>query len=136
MVEGKTVQNRVGLTPFSRPLKVQVGIRDHWSNKDSPLQKSLQELNELLGHTASVDPEWPQLLAELDSFYADKNNFVAIIAGCVQTWAKSLMELLEDTAHEEWTETLVERTAEAGSLLRVFLEVRYAHYVSPDVSVS
>lgn len=89
------------------------------------MQKSLQELNELLGHTASVDPEWPQLLAELDSLYADKNNFVTIIAGCVQTWAKSLMELLEDTAHEEWTETLVERTAEAGSLLRVFLEVRY-----------
>lgn len=106
-----------------RPLKVQISIRDYWAKEDSSLQKSVRDLNELLGQTATIDPEWPQLLAELDKFYADKSSFVTAVAGCVQAWVKSLAEVLEDTEHEEWAETLVERTTAAGSRLRVFPEV-------------
>lgn len=34
-----------------------------------------------------------------------------------------MAELLDDTAHEDWTETVVDKTANAGGRLRLFLEV-------------
>jgi len=76
-----------------------------------------------------VEPEWPLLLVELDKYYPDKTNLVAIVAGCVATWCKSMTELLEDEAHEEWTETLLERV-KSLSRIRLFLEV------SPDAQAS
>ncbi|KAH6854087.1 hypothetical protein B0I37DRAFT_388235 [Chaetomium sp. MPI-CAGE-AT-0009] len=103
-----------------RPLKAQVGIRDHWTNADSPVQTSLRELQELLGRTVVVEPEWPLLIAELDTFYVDKTNLVTVVAGCIRAWAKSMTELLDDAAHAEWTEeVLVKVTAR----MRVFVEV-------------
>jgi hypothetical protein len=105
---------------FRRPLKAQVGIRDHWTKEDSPVQTSLRELQELLGHAVVVEPEWQLLVAELDTFYADKTNLVVVVAGCVQAWAKSMIELLEDAAHEAWTEKVLEKVPVR---MRVFVEV-------------
>ena len=104
----------------SRPLKVQVGIRDHWAKEDGALQTTLRELQELIGHSVVIEPEWTLLVEELGSFYADKSNMVAIVAGCVQAWAKSMMELLEDSAHEAWADKLLEKVP---SRLRVFVDV-------------
>lgn len=103
-----------------RPLKAQVGIRDHWKKEDGPLQTTLRDLEGLLGHSVVIEPEWPLIVAELDSFYEDKNNLIAIVAGCVQAWAKSMMELLEDPAHADWTDTLLEKIPVR---MRVFVEV-------------
>lgn len=106
-----------------RPLKAQVAIRDHWTKSDGPLQTTLKSLQDLLGHEIALDPEWQILLAELDEFYPDKANFVQTIAGCVQTWAKSLTELLEDDSpgNEEWIETVLEKSK--FGRLRIYLEV-------------
>ncbi|KAK3938770.1 hypothetical protein QBC46DRAFT_355624 [Diplogelasinospora grovesii] len=104
----------------SLPLKVQLGIRDHWTKEDGELQTSLKKLAELVGHEVVIDPEWQLLVNELDAFYPDKGNMVAIIAVGVWVWVKSIMELLEDTAHEEWTDTLLEK---APSRVRLILEV-------------
>ncbi|KAL2136196.1 hypothetical protein VTI74DRAFT_5074 [Chaetomium olivicolor] len=91
------------------PLKAKIGIRDHWSKEDGPLQTTLRDLEGILGHNVVIDPEWPLIVAELDKFYDDKANMIAIVAGCVQAWAKSMIELLEDSAHEAWTEQLLEK---------------------------
>lgn len=98
-----------------------MGIREHWDKEESPLRTSLKSLQEVLGKETLVEPEWQLLLAELDKFYADKENFVATVAGCVATWCKSLTELLEDEANEEWAETLLERITTRR--LQLFIEV-------------
>jgi hypothetical protein len=67
-----------------------------------------------------IEPEWPLLVTELDAFYADKTNLVAVVAGCVQAWAKSMMELLEDSAHEAWTDKVLEKVPVR---MQVFVEV-------------
>ena len=97
-----------------------MGIRDHWTKEDSPLQTSLRGLQELLGHAIVVEPEWALLIAELDTLYADKANLIAVIAGCVQVWAKSMTELLKDSAHEAWTEKVLEKVPVR---MRVFVDV-------------
>lgn len=108
------------IRPAPSPLKAQIGIRDHWSKPDGALQTALRSLQDLLGHDVVIEPEWPLLVTELDSFYADKSNLVAVVAGCVQAWAKSLTELLDDAAHEAWTEKVLEKVPVR---MQVFVEV-------------
>ncbi|KAK4454525.1 hypothetical protein QBC34DRAFT_134918 [Podospora aff. communis PSN243] len=105
----------------SLPLKVQIAIRDIWNKGDGGLQTALKTLQDLLGHEVVIEPEWQLLLAALEEFYPDKTNFVNILAGCVEAWAKSMTELLEDSAHEDWTETVLEKSKYGK--LRLFLEV-------------
>ncbi|KAK4098769.1 hypothetical protein N658DRAFT_509218 [Parathielavia hyrcaniae] len=104
----------------SLPLKAQIGIRDHWIKDDSPVQKSLRDLQELLGHSVVAEPEWPLLVAELDAVYADKANLVAVVASCVQVWVKSMMELLDDSACEAWAEKVLDK---APGRMRVLVDV-------------
>ncbi len=102
---------------------MQVGIRDHWSKEDAPPpDHSSRACAELLGHQVVIEPEWQLLLTELGDSYADKASFVSIVAGCVRVWAKSMLELLDDPAQEDWTEELLEKT-KRRSQLRAFLEV-------------
>ncbi|KAK0624823.1 hypothetical protein B0T17DRAFT_507863 [Bombardia bombarda] len=104
------------------PLKVQIGIREHWTRDDGSLQVAIKGLQEVLGHEVSIEPEWQLLLTELDAYYPDKGNLTAIVAASVEVWIKSFTELLEDSAHDEWTDTLLEKT-KVWSRLRLFLEV-------------
>jgi hypothetical protein len=112
-----------------RPLKAQVAIRDNWTKADSPFQNALHSLQKLLGHEVAIDPEWPLLVAELDPFYEDKANLVIVVAGCVQVWAKSMFELLDDSANEAWTEQVLEKVPVR---LRAYVEVAS----SPDQQAS
>ncbi|KAK0657019.1 hypothetical protein B0T16DRAFT_366800 [Cercophora newfieldiana] len=116
----------------SLPLKVQVAIRDIWSKEDGGLQTALKSLQELLGHEIVIEPEWQLLLAELEEFYPDKGNFVTILAGCVEAWVKSMAELLEDSAHEDWTEIVLEKSK--SGRLRLFLEVSTSEIASTSWS--
>lgn len=85
------------------------------------MQKSLVSLTDLLGHEVVIEPEWQLLVAELEAFYADdKGNLVTAVVGCIQAWAKSMAELLDDDAHYSWTETVLEKVP---SRMRVFVEV-------------
>lgn len=60
-------------------------------------------------------------MTELDKFYPDKSNFVVTVAGCVRVWVKSMTELLDDSANEDWTETVLEKSK--SGRLRLFLDV-------------
>lgn len=85
------------------------------------MQNALRSLQDLLGHDVVVEPEWQLLVAELDALYADdRGALVAVVAGCLQTWAKSMTELLDDSAHDAWIETVLEKVP---MRMRVFVEV-------------
>lgn len=98
-----------------------MAIRDSWDNADSNLQKTFQRLQDVLGHEVAVQPEWPLLLAELEGIYSDKADLVVVVAACVETWCKALIELLEDESNEEWVDTLLDHVKPR---LRLVLEVR------------
>ncbi|KAI0121681.1 hypothetical protein BJ170DRAFT_132890 [Xylariales sp. AK1849] len=102
------------------PLKVQVGIRSSWERAEAPVQKALKDLKDLLGIDVIIQPEWPLLLAELDSSYPDKSTFAPSIAGCVQAWCTALTALLDDSANEKWADTLLDH---ANGRLLGFLDV-------------
>lgn len=67
-----------------------------------------------------IEPEWSLLVDRLDAFYADKTTFVVVVAGCVQTWARCMFELLEDPVNEDWTEKVLEKVPVR---MHVFVEV-------------
>lgn len=83
----------------------------------------MKTLKELLGLDVVIEPEWQLLLAELDSTFPDKGTFVPTISSHVETWCKSLIELLENEANTEWTETLLEKLKASYSRLRLFVDV-------------
>ncbi|KAG7128155.1 hypothetical protein HYQ45_012095 [Verticillium longisporum] len=117
---------------MSLPLKVQIGVRDHWAAETGPTKTSLNKLASVLGRAVVVDPEWQLLLNELGGIYSDKLRFVQVVAGCVEAFANSTAELLEDEeAHEQWIETLLEKT-KTQSRLKLFLETSGSN----DVAVS
>ena len=86
------------------------------------MKSSFKALQQVLGYEVVVEPEWQLLVAELDDCYEDKGHLVAVVAGCVLVWAKSITELLEDAEHEGWTETVLEKTKSAARL-RLYVEV-------------
>ncbi|KAK4167134.1 hypothetical protein QBC43DRAFT_8464 [Cladorrhinum sp. PSN259] len=102
------------------PLNIRVAIRDNWDKEDGPLQTALKDLEELLGHNVSVEPQWQLLVTALETYYPDKANLVSIIAGCVQVWVKGLTELLDDSVNEAWADQLLEKVPVT---LRLFIDV-------------
>ncbi|CAI4214657.1 unnamed protein product [Parascedosporium putredinis] len=112
------------------PLKVKVSLRDSWENKEAPVHRSLARLEGIIGYKASLDPDWPVLHAALGGYYSDKANFVPATAGCVSAWCDAFSQLLEDPSHEAWTEAVLEKLTEAGSRLKLILEVSRDENVS------
>jgi hypothetical protein len=74
----------------------------------------------LLGRRIVADPEWSLLIAELDTFYDDKANLVAVVAGCVRAWAMSMTQLLDEEMDPDWTEEVL---AKVTGQMKVFVEV-------------
>jgi hypothetical protein len=102
------------------PLKVTVGIRDHWSKKDSDVQKSLDSLEATLGIGSLIEPDWPVLLADLDKLHPDKSTFVPSVTECAQAFSEALNELAEHESMAEWSDTLLEK---AEGKIRASIEV-------------
>ncbi|SPO07089.1 uncharacterized protein DNG_09783 [Cephalotrichum gorgonifer] len=107
----------------SLPLKVKLALRDSWEPATSPLQQALSALRLVLGYEIVLNPEWPLLLAALDSHYVDKHDLVTAVAGCVLAWSTAFKELLEDEGVEAWTDEVLELLKNGGGKLRVNLEV-------------
>lgn len=112
--------------PPPSPIKLKLAIRDHFTLPTSPLQTTLHSLTTLLGLPILLTPEWPLLLTSLSPLYppSDSTLLVLSLAGTIQTFARSLAELLDDPLHDAWTETVLERINGGGAGgLRVFLDV-------------
>lgn len=97
-----------------------MGIRDHWTKEDAPAQKSISQLQKLLGIDVLIEPEWPLLLADLDALHPDRATFVPSVAGCVQGFCEAMNGLVEDESMAEWSDTLLEK---AEGKIRAFIEV-------------
>ncbi|KAI1804651.1 hypothetical protein F4811DRAFT_519304 [Daldinia bambusicola] len=104
----------------SLPLKVRVGIRDHWDNTDAPLQVARSALKEILGIDVISEIDWDIVLPHLNSDYPDKSTFVPFVATVVRAFFDGLREILEADLSPEWTNTLLEN---AKGCLRVSVGV-------------
>lgn len=109
------------------PLKLQIAIRDIWEKETAPVQVARGGLRKVLGYPVNVDPEWVQLLGDLDKVYPDRQSLATAVAGCVELWCKVFTELLEgadnaDTAQQEWAEALMDNL-EPHVGLRLFVSV-------------
>jgi hypothetical protein len=110
-------------TDTYRPLKAKVSVRDNWTNPDSPAQKAIKALKEVLGLEVHCEPEWPILVSELDNVWEDKNQLIASVVSFLQTWFQVLTELLDDESQEEWADKLLTKINELCSRLNLIVEV-------------
>ncbi|KAF7561480.1 hypothetical protein G7046_g2656 [Stylonectria norvegica] len=119
---------------MSLPLKAKVAIRDYWEKPESAVQKSISELHKLLGLEVRCHPEWTIIVSELESVYDDKEQLIKSTISMVKTWFDVVIELLDDSKHEDWTEKLLEMLAEASSRLTLFIEVSESDQASTSWS--
>ncbi|KAI1332448.1 hypothetical protein F5Y16DRAFT_357816 [Xylariaceae sp. FL0255] len=102
------------------PLKIQIGIRDHWESSDAPVNQAIKELENTSGYGVRVQPEWHPLLAELDTFYPDKSTFVPCVAAAVIALCTALTMLINDETHVVWADKFMEHI---DHQIKVSLEV-------------
>ncbi|KAJ4321354.1 hypothetical protein N0V84_005386 [Fusarium piperis] len=119
---------------MSLPLKAKVSVRDNWSNPDSPAQKAIKSLKEVLGLEVHCEPEWPILVSELDNVWEDKTQLIASVASFLQTWFQVLTELLDDESQEEWTDKLLTKINELCSRLNLIVEISESEHASTQWS--
>jgi hypothetical protein len=84
------------------------------------VQKSIENLTSVIGVPVTVNPEWPLLVSELESFYPDKSMLVPSVASAVEACCAVLTALADDEANAEWSDALLERT---DGRIRIDLEV-------------
>lgn len=102
-----------------------MNIRDLWAKDDTEVQISIADVKKLLGHEVIIEPEWQLLWAELQKHYEDPGRFVPDVARAVVTWCRSLCEMAENDANEEWTENFLEKL-KGTHVLKVLFDVRIA----------
>lgn len=105
------------------PLKVKIALRDHCEKPDSPLQKSIKEVKDLLGLDVYCEPEWSIIVSDLERAYDDKGQLVQAVVGVLHAWFVTVAELMDDESHEAWSEKVVEKVREFASRLKVVVEV-------------
>ncbi|RSL56930.1 hypothetical protein CEP53_006640 [Fusarium sp. AF-6] len=115
---------------MSLPLKAKVSVRDNWTNPDSPAQKAIKALKEVLGLEVHCEPEWPILVSELDKVWEDKNQLIASVTSFLQTWFQVLTELLDDESQEEWADKLLTKINELCSRLNLIVEISESEHAS------
>ncbi|KAL8947537.1 MAG: hypothetical protein Q9222_006186 [Ikaeria aurantiellina] len=86
------------------PLKIRIGIRDHWDTKDSEVRKSLAKLQGFLALSVNILIDFPILWDELQKQYPSQDTFAQDILGLVKTWADDLKLRLQDKKYTAWTE--------------------------------
>ncbi|KAI0098423.1 hypothetical protein F4814DRAFT_121547 [Daldinia grandis] len=102
------------------PLKVRVGIRDHWDSVDAPLQVARSALKEILGIDIIFEINWDIIFSYLSAEYSDNSTLVPSVAASVQAFLDGLREILDADLNPEWADTLLEN---ANGCLRLFIGV-------------
>lgn len=83
----------------------------------------MKKLKDVLGLDVYCEPQWQILVSELESFWEDKGELVSSVASFVHVWFEALTELLDDEAHEAWTDTVLTNIREVTSRLNLTVEV-------------
>ncbi|PNP83477.1 hypothetical protein FNYG_03040 [Fusarium nygamai] len=108
---------------MSLPLKAKVSIRDNWEKPECRAQESMKKLKDVLGLEVYCEPQWQILVSELESFWEDKGELVSSVASFIHVWFEAITELLDDEAHEAWTDTLLTKVREMTSRLNLTVKV-------------
>ncbi|KAF5552121.1 cytochrome family 51 (sterol 14-demethylase) [Fusarium mexicanum] len=108
---------------MSLPLKAKVSIRDNWEKPECRAQESMKKLKDVLGLDVDCEPQWQILVSELESSWEDKGELVSSVASFIHIWLEALTELLDDEAHETWTDTVLTNIRELTSRLNLTVEV-------------
>lgn len=106
------------------PLKIRVGLRDHWDQEDCPVRKSISALKELTGCQVTITMEPTILWPELQKHYPDPETFIPSIAAVVQAWADVLAAKLADETNAEWTDQLLEQINEGSRGIQARVEAK------------
>ncbi|KAF5367950.1 hypothetical protein D9758_004510 [Tetrapyrgos nigripes] len=96
------------------PLKIRVDVRDLWDSSTSAVKEAADSLTKTLGHTITPEAEWPALWGELKDHFPDKSGFVLAVSRYTVAWYELLLSRVENDAHLEWTEALLEELSASG----------------------
>ncbi|KAI9816268.1 MAG: hypothetical protein M1827_001869 [Pycnora praestabilis] len=108
-------------------------LRDHWEKEDSPTQKSINTLRDLLGLRVVIDLEPMILWGDLGKHYSSQDIFIPSVVGVIKVWTDCLVSRLESDANAAWTERLLEEISEQGSkALKAGVEARPGSQVMTD----
>ena len=107
-------------------MKIRVGIRDHWTKADSPVQQSISGLTRVIGLPVDVTLDASLLWHELGQSCTDPDTFVPSIVGVVIDWVDRMTYMLEDDDNAVWSEHLLEA---CGRTLKVRVAVSQSPFV-------
>ncbi|KAI2469139.1 hypothetical protein F4781DRAFT_395362 [Annulohypoxylon bovei var. microspora] len=108
------------MSSLKLPLRVRHGIREHWEDANTPVQKARSAVKQVLGIDVVITVMWESLVLELQDDYPDKSTLVPSVAAGVQAFLDGLREILDAEVDLEWTETLLERCC---GCLRIFIGI-------------
>lgn len=91
-------------------------MRDHFEALGSEVQKAFAALQEIIGLKFVCEVDWELLYQALESDFPEKAAFVPAIASVVVGWCDVLSTRLEDERFTIWTDEIVGRLEEAGSV--------------------
>jgi hypothetical protein len=91
------------------------------------VKKAFSSLKEIVGHDIACEPQWQLLWTELQDSFTEIDQFVPTIANAVASWAEALTQICDEGTNEEWTEEMLERVKQAGSMIRLELLVSTAN---------
>ncbi|KAL8746052.1 MAG: hypothetical protein Q9190_001890 [Brigantiaea leucoxantha] len=95
------------------PSKVCADLSDKWDDQDSPVQRSIRTLSELVGVPVNIDLEATKLWNQLQKYYPDGDTFVATITSIVRSWTEALTSRLENNDNSSWMEDFLSKVGGA-----------------------
>jgi hypothetical protein len=98
---------------MSLPVKVKMGVRDHWNNPGCSAQRALANLQVLAGVPVTCEPAWPSLWETLKPGFEFSDEFVPAVAQHLVVWSKALDNLAQQ---QDWREQMLKEIKAAGSL--------------------
>ncbi|KAJ3513003.1 hypothetical protein NLJ89_g3185 [Agrocybe chaxingu] len=90
------------------PLKVRADIRDQWDSPKAAIHSTIDSLAQTLGHKVVPQVQWALLYNALKETFPDKTTFVPTISRIVIALYERLLSRIENEAHTQWTDELLE----------------------------
>ncbi|KAI2627555.1 hypothetical protein GGR54DRAFT_589480 [Hypoxylon sp. NC1633] len=110
------------MSSSSLPFRTGIAVRDKWRADDSPVQRALPRVKELLGIDVEIEVSWESLLSDLNDAQnaIDSSVIVSSVASDVEQFLHALWEVVNIEVDPKWNDTLIEK---AGRCLRLFIGV-------------
>ncbi|CAA7267280.1 unnamed protein product [Cyclocybe aegerita] len=90
------------------PLKVRADIRDQWDSPKAAIHSSVESLAQTLGHKVVPQVQWALLYNAVKETFPDKATFVPTVSRVVIALYGRLLSRIENEAHTNWTDELLD----------------------------